>query len=83
MPAKRKKWQVRYRTTSAVDNFGSEKATYEFVRSLARAYFADPDSMDPRVYVWVNKGDSRGWQRYDDLMLSEWGHLTPLAEKEA
>lgn len=81
MAKPRKKWQVRYRTTSAVDNFGSEKATYAFLQSLARTYFADPDSMDPRVYVWVDEGDSRGWQRYDDLMLSEWGHLAPEGSK--
>jgi hypothetical protein len=71
MAAKRKKWQLRYRGTNTVDNFGSQKATYEHIRSLASAYAANPDSMDPRVYVWVDEGGSRGWQRYDDLMLSD------------
>jgi hypothetical protein len=81
MAAKRKKWQVRYRTTSAVDNFGSEKATYAFLQSLARAYFIDPSSVDPKVMVWVNEGDSNGWLPYDDPDLSEWVHLAPEGSK--
>lgn len=81
MPAKRKKWQLRYRGTSAVDNFPSERKTYDFLRDLARAYFANPDSMDPRVYVLVDEGDGQGWQRYEDVMLFDWGHLALAAGK--
>lgn len=72
MPTKRKKWKVTYTGSDATDQFTSEKKTYEFLRSLAKSYRADPASMDPRVKVWVDEGDSRGWQLYDDPDLSEW-----------
>ncbi|MEU7170265.1 hypothetical protein ABZ949_02085 [Micromonospora tulbaghiae] len=72
MATKRKKWKVTYTGNDAVDQFPSEKKTYEWLRSLAATHAANPSSMDPRVKVWVNEGDSRGWQLYDDLNLSEW-----------
>lgn len=71
MPAKRKKWKLTYTGSDAVDQFTSEKKTYEFLRSLAASYGSDPASMDPRVKVWVHEGDSRGWQLYDDPDLAE------------
>ena len=71
MAKPRKKWQLRYRTTTDVDTFPSQRKAYEFIQSLASAYRADPGRTDPRVYVYVDEGDSRGWRRYEDLMLSE------------
>ncbi|MFI2663329.1 hypothetical protein [Micromonospora carbonacea] len=67
MSAKRKKWKVTYVGSDAVDQFTSEKATHEWLRSLANA----PDSKSQRVQVWVDQGDGR-WQLHDEEDLSEW-----------
>lgn len=67
----RRKWQLRYRTTAAVDTFPSQRKAYEFIGDLARAYHAEPDTTDPRVYVFVDERDGRGWQSYEDVMLTE------------
>lgn len=78
----RKKWQLRYRTTSAVDNFPSERKAYAFIQDLARAYAADPEHTDPRVYVFVDEGGERGWERYEDLMLSDFAPAQRVAERK-
>jgi len=72
MAAKRKKWKVTYTGSDAVDNFTSENKTYEWLRSLASAHAADPASTDPRVVVWVDEGDRRGWIRFSEENLSDW-----------
>jgi hypothetical protein len=78
MPAKpRKKWKVTYRGTDTSDTFTSEKATYEWLRDLARTYFANPASVHPRATVWVDEGRSRGWERFDVQDVSEWTDYAP------
>lgn len=72
MAKPRKKWQLRYRTTTAVDTFTSQRKAYDFIGDLARAYLASPDTTDPRVYVFVDEGMGRGWESYENVMLTDW-----------
>jgi hypothetical protein len=75
MASPRKKWQLRYRTTSAVDTFPSQRKTYDFIQSLASAYRTKNGRMDPLVHVWCTDGTDRNgnprWVPYEDINLAE------------
>jgi hypothetical protein len=71
MAAKRKKWKVTYPAGSDIDTFPSQKRTYEWLRDLARSHAAGAIT-DGRAVVWVDEGDSRGWQRHDEVDVAEW-----------
>lgn len=72
----RKKWKLTYRPAGDPDQFISQKATYEFVRTLARWKAAGATDVE-QVTVWLDEGDGREWQRYEVLDLAElavtWG----------
>lgn len=69
MPTPRKKWKITYQGFDDIDTFGSQKAAYEFVRSLTDSYAANPEGMAQHIIVWVDEGS--GWRRFEDHDLAE------------
>lgn len=71
MAKPRKKWQVTYgRGGAFAKRVPSQPKAYEWIRTELLNISAL--SSDPIAVVWVDEGDNRGWQRYDEVDLNEW-----------
>lgn len=70
MTRPRKKWKLAYTGSDVEDHFDSEKATFEFLRALARSKAAGGDVTD-EVTVWVDEGGPHGWQKFEVFNMLE------------
>lgn len=70
MAKPRKKWQVTYGYRDAfAKRVPSQSKAYEWIRTELLNMSAL--SADPTAVVWVDEGDGRGWQRWENVNLTE------------
>jgi hypothetical protein len=69
MARKRKKWQTEAGARRIKHT--SEKAAYEQVKQNVKDWAAG--TLKPAwTTVWLDEGDSPGWQRYEEINHEEW-----------